>query len=159
MAGRCRCSRYRFFAVFYFRQRQTALTTENMAASSDRNPPPFPATEESGAERTDMADGDSDEGEDIFVNNVCLQFFSVIFERSVIIYPLRLNEPVTAALSDQTGCQERSENIFFKQQKWLFNLSQMCFLRKILNLDCMYSQALFAVFIPNGRCLSTHQWP
>lgn len=55
------------------------LTTENMAASSDRNPPPFPAIEEPGAGRTDMADGDSDEGEDIFVNNVSLQFFSVIF--------------------------------------------------------------------------------
>ncbi|XP_070689296.1 sorting nexin-1-like [Pempheris klunzingeri] len=40
-----------------------------MAASSDRNPPPFPASEEPGAGLTDMADGDSDEGEDIFVNN------------------------------------------------------------------------------------------
>lgn len=37
-----------------------------MAASGDRIPPPFPAAEEPGA-------GDSDEGEDIFVNNVCLQ--------------------------------------------------------------------------------------
>ncbi|XP_076588943.1 sorting nexin-1-like [Chaetodon auriga] len=40
-----------------------------MAASSDRNPPPFPATEEPGAGLSDMADGDSDEGEDIFVSN------------------------------------------------------------------------------------------
>ncbi|KAM3626251.1 uncharacterized protein V6R79_025608 [Siganus canaliculatus] len=40
-----------------------------MAASSDRIPPPFPATEEPGAGLSDMADGDSDEGEDIFVNN------------------------------------------------------------------------------------------
>lgn len=48
------------------------LTTGVMAASSDRNPPPFPATEEPGAGPSDMADGDSDEGEDIFVNNVCL---------------------------------------------------------------------------------------
>lgn len=46
------------------------LTTGNMAASSDRNPPPFPATEEPGAGLSDMADGDSDEGEDIFVSNV-----------------------------------------------------------------------------------------
>lgn len=107
------------------------LTTENMAASSDRNPPPFPATEEPGAGRTDMADGDSDEGEDIFVNNVSLQFLSVIFERSVIIYPLRVNEPVNAALSDQTGCQEMSENVFLKQRKWFLNLSQFCLLRKI----------------------------
>ncbi|XP_037338153.2 sorting nexin-1-like [Pungitius pungitius] len=38
-----------------------------MAASSDRIPPPFPDTEEPGV--CDMADGDSDEGEDIFVNN------------------------------------------------------------------------------------------
>ncbi|XP_076012200.1 sorting nexin-1-like [Genypterus blacodes] len=38
-----------------------------MAASSDRNPPPFPSEEpETGV--CDMADGDSDEGEDIFVN-------------------------------------------------------------------------------------------
>ncbi|XP_060884330.1 sorting nexin-1-like [Labrus mixtus] len=40
-----------------------------MAASSDRSPPPFPASEEPGAGPLDMADGDSDEGEDIFVNN------------------------------------------------------------------------------------------
>uniref|UniRef100_H3CW14 Sorting nexin-2 n=1 Tax=Tetraodon nigroviridis TaxID=99883 RepID=H3CW14_TETNG len=46
-----------------------ALTTENMAASSDRNPPPFPASEGPGAGPADMAGGDSDEGEDIFVNN------------------------------------------------------------------------------------------
>lgn len=99
MTDRCRCRRYRrFFAVFHFRLRQTVLTTENMAASSDRNPPPFPATEEPGAGRTDMADGDSDEGEDIFVNNVCLQFLSVIFARSVIIYPFRVNDPVTVPL-------------------------------------------------------------
>lgn len=42
-----------------------------MAASSDRNPPPFPSAEEPEAGPPDMADGDSDEGEDIFVNNVC----------------------------------------------------------------------------------------
>ncbi|KAG7221743.1 hypothetical protein INR49_029126 [Caranx melampygus] len=40
-----------------------------MAASSDRNPPPFPSAEEAEAGPPDMADGDSDEGEDIFVNN------------------------------------------------------------------------------------------
>ncbi|XP_054467866.1 sorting nexin-1-like [Anoplopoma fimbria] len=40
-----------------------------MAASSDRIPPPFPDTEDPGAGPCDMADGDSDEGEDIFVNN------------------------------------------------------------------------------------------
>ncbi|KAG8001223.1 Sorting nexin-1 [Nibea albiflora] len=40
-----------------------------MAASSDRDPPPFPAAEEPGAGPPDMADGDSDEGEDIFVCN------------------------------------------------------------------------------------------
>ncbi|KAM7015107.1 sorting nexin-1-like [Tautogolabrus adspersus] len=40
-----------------------------MAASSDRSPPPFPASEEPGSGPLDMADGDSDEGEDIFVNN------------------------------------------------------------------------------------------
>ncbi|XP_075933792.1 sorting nexin-1 isoform X2 [Anarhichas minor] len=40
-----------------------------MAASSDRIPPPFPDTVEPGAGPGDMADGDSDEGEDIFVNN------------------------------------------------------------------------------------------
>ncbi|XP_038145777.1 sorting nexin-1-like isoform X2 [Cyprinodon tularosa] len=40
-----------------------------MASSSDRNPPPFPASEEPEPVQCDMADGDSDEGEDIFVNN------------------------------------------------------------------------------------------
>ncbi|XP_017269661.1 sorting nexin-1 [Kryptolebias marmoratus] len=40
-----------------------------MSASSDRNPPPFPATEEAEPRLSDMADGDSDEGEDIFVSN------------------------------------------------------------------------------------------
>ncbi|XP_044049340.1 sorting nexin-1-like [Siniperca chuatsi] len=40
-----------------------------MAASSDRHPPPFPAAEETGAVLSDMADGDSEEGEDIFVSN------------------------------------------------------------------------------------------
>ncbi|KAM4602889.1 sorting nexin-1 isoform 2-T2 [Polymixia lowei] len=40
-----------------------------MAASSDRNPPPFPATEEQEAALSEMGEGDSDEGEDIFVNN------------------------------------------------------------------------------------------
>ncbi|KAM8894422.1 sorting nexin-1 [Spinachia spinachia] len=38
-----------------------------MAASSDRIPPPFPDTEEPGV--CDMADGDRDEGEDVFVND------------------------------------------------------------------------------------------
>nr|XP_020461529.1 sorting nexin-1 [Monopterus albus] len=45
----------------------SALTTRNMAASSYRNPPPFPASEEPETGQTDMADEDSDEGEDIFV--------------------------------------------------------------------------------------------
>ncbi|PWA18975.1 hypothetical protein CCH79_00004855 [Gambusia affinis] len=40
-----------------------------MASSADRNPPPFPASEEPEPELSDMADGDSDEGEDIFVSN------------------------------------------------------------------------------------------
>ncbi|XP_019955137.2 sorting nexin-1 [Paralichthys olivaceus] len=40
-----------------------------MAASSDRSPPPLPAAKEPEAGAADMADGDSDEGEDIFVNN------------------------------------------------------------------------------------------
>uniref|UniRef100_A0AAX7UJW2 Sorting nexin-1 n=1 Tax=Astatotilapia calliptera TaxID=8154 RepID=A0AAX7UJW2_ASTCA len=40
-----------------------------MAASSDRNPPPFPTAEESEPGLCDMADADSDEGEDIFVSN------------------------------------------------------------------------------------------
>lgn len=44
-----------------------------MAASSDRNPPPFPAAEETEAGQAAMADGDSDEGEDIFLSKVCSQ--------------------------------------------------------------------------------------
>ncbi|XP_023130058.1 sorting nexin-1 [Amphiprion ocellaris] len=39
-----------------------------MAASSDRNPPPFPAAEDPEPGLVDPADGDSDEGEDIFVS-------------------------------------------------------------------------------------------
>lgn len=45
-----------------------------MAASSDRNPPPFPTAEESEPGLCDMADADSDEGEDIFVSNVGSSF-------------------------------------------------------------------------------------
>nr|XP_061811207.1 sorting nexin-1-like [Nerophis lumbriciformis] len=41
-----------------------------MASSSSRNPPPFPANDEPGEGLPDLADGDSDEGEDIFVSNV-----------------------------------------------------------------------------------------
>ncbi|KAJ0001848.1 hypothetical protein NQD34_001644 [Periophthalmus magnuspinnatus] len=40
-----------------------------MAASSQRSPPPFPASEEPETAGCGVADGDSDEGEDIFVNN------------------------------------------------------------------------------------------
>ncbi|XP_042275686.1 sorting nexin-1-like isoform X1 [Thunnus maccoyii] len=40
-----------------------------MAASSDRIPPPLSAADEPEAGLADMADGDSDEGEDIFVSN------------------------------------------------------------------------------------------
>uniref|UniRef100_A0A3P9NHQ9 Sorting nexin-1 n=1 Tax=Poecilia reticulata TaxID=8081 RepID=A0A3P9NHQ9_POERE len=43
-----------------------------MASSADRNPPPFPASEEPEPELSDMADGDSDEGEDIFVRSFLL---------------------------------------------------------------------------------------
>uniref|UniRef100_A0A3P9LKV9 Sorting nexin 1b n=1 Tax=Oryzias latipes TaxID=8090 RepID=A0A3P9LKV9_ORYLA len=41
-----------------------------MATSSDRNPPPFPATDVSKPGLSDLLDGDSDEGDDIFVSNV-----------------------------------------------------------------------------------------
>ncbi|XP_055363471.1 sorting nexin-1-like isoform X1 [Betta splendens] len=41
-----------------------------MAASAERNPPPFPAAEEGEAVLGNMADGDSDEGEDIFVSKI-----------------------------------------------------------------------------------------
>uniref|UniRef100_A0A8C6TM54 Sorting nexin-2 n=1 Tax=Neogobius melanostomus TaxID=47308 RepID=A0A8C6TM54_9GOBI len=40
-----------------------------MAASSERSPPPFPASEDTEAAASVPADGDSDEGEDIFVSN------------------------------------------------------------------------------------------
>ncbi|XP_034015857.1 sorting nexin-1-like [Thalassophryne amazonica] len=41
-----------------------------MAASSDRTPPPFPAAaEDTGTGQRDAEDGDSEDGEDIFVNN------------------------------------------------------------------------------------------
>lgn len=66
--SRCRCSSPRFLHFRRVTDRQ--LTTRNMAASSDRNPPPFPTADEPEAGAADMADGDSDEGEDIFVNNV-----------------------------------------------------------------------------------------
>lgn len=97
MTARRRCRRDpRLFPVAHFRLRQRSLTTENMAASSDRNPPPFPATEEPGAEQTNMADGDIDEGEDIFVNNVCSQLISMFLSglRSLV----RTELPVTVRL-------------------------------------------------------------
>ncbi|RVE74228.1 hypothetical protein OJAV_G00019950 [Oryzias javanicus] len=40
-----------------------------MATSSDRNPPPFPATDGPKPGLSDLLDGDSDEGDDIFVSN------------------------------------------------------------------------------------------
>ncbi|MEQ2246737.1 Sorting nexin-1 [Ilyodon furcidens] len=46
-----------------------SLTTRAMASSSDRNPPPFSVSEQSEPGLSDMADGDSDDGEDIFVSN------------------------------------------------------------------------------------------
>lgn len=58
-------------AVFHhFRCGRLCSQRSNMSASSDRNPPPFPAAEEPEPGLSDMADGDSDEGEDIFVSNV-----------------------------------------------------------------------------------------
>lgn len=65
------------FPLTNFRLRP--LTTVKMASSSERSPPPlrpldpFSASEEPGAGPLDMGDGDSDEGEDIFVNNVRLK--------------------------------------------------------------------------------------
>ncbi|XP_061133111.1 sorting nexin-1-like isoform X1 [Syngnathus typhle] len=46
-----------------------------MASDSSRNPPPFPANDEPEEGLSDLVDGDSDEGEDIFVNNMntCVQ--------------------------------------------------------------------------------------
>ncbi|XP_077375063.1 sorting nexin-1-like isoform X2 [Festucalex cinctus] len=40
-----------------------------MASDSSRNPPPFPANDEPREGLSNLADGDSDEGEDIFVSN------------------------------------------------------------------------------------------
>ncbi|XP_008335272.1 sorting nexin-1 isoform X1 [Cynoglossus semilaevis] len=40
-----------------------------MAASADRSPPPFSASEEPETGEPDLSDGDSDEGEDIFLGN------------------------------------------------------------------------------------------
>lgn len=71
--SRCRCSHAQSSLPSLPVETSAALTTQNMAASSDRNPPPFPATEEPEPGMPDMADGDSDEGEDIFVSNVCFQ--------------------------------------------------------------------------------------
>lgn len=68
-------------SVLHFRLRHTPLTTRNMAASSDRSPPPFPAAEEPGAGPCDMADGDSDEGEDIFVSTVGFQLGLMVYTR------------------------------------------------------------------------------
>lgn len=65
-----------------------------MAANSDRNPPPFPAAEEPGTGQSDMADGDSDEGEDIFVSNVCLQAILADSNSFVIMYLHRRNASV-----------------------------------------------------------------
>lgn len=80
MAGRCRCGR--FSATFHFRRRQPALPTAEMAASSARSPATVPA----GAGRADMADGDSDEGRDVFLSSVCLRLPVVISERFAVVY-------------------------------------------------------------------------
>ncbi|XP_051919145.1 sorting nexin-1-like isoform X1 [Hippocampus zosterae] len=40
-----------------------------MASGTSRNPPPFPKNDETGEGLSNLPDGDSDEGEDIFVNN------------------------------------------------------------------------------------------
>lgn len=72
-----------------------------MAASSDRVPPPLSplsgplsASEEPRPAHTDMEDGDSDEGEDIFVSNVRLPlslinykvFVRVMCDRQTVLY-------------------------------------------------------------------------
>uniref|UniRef100_A0A3Q2YA82 Sorting nexin-2 n=1 Tax=Hippocampus comes TaxID=109280 RepID=A0A3Q2YA82_HIPCM len=46
------------------------LTARKMASGTSRNPPPFPTNDETGEGLSNLADGDSDEGEDIFVSNV-----------------------------------------------------------------------------------------
>uniref|UniRef100_A0A8C6WPE8 Sorting nexin-2 n=1 Tax=Neogobius melanostomus TaxID=47308 RepID=A0A8C6WPE8_9GOBI len=53
-----------------------------MAASSERSPPPFPASEDTEAAASVPADGDSDEGEDIFVSNVRPLAFPPIYRVS-----------------------------------------------------------------------------
>lgn len=60
---------YRFTSAYV-----TSATTEAMAASADRSPPPFSASEEPETGEPDLSDGDSDEGEDIFLGNVSYNF-------------------------------------------------------------------------------------
>lgn len=102
-----------------------------------------------------MADGDSDEGEDIFVNSVCLHLFSAISERPVMVYPVGVGEPVTAALSDQTGCQEISENILFTVKNLMSRLyvspGLFCRTLVILSSDGFFVRvADVRFFIPNS---------
>ncbi|XP_072236176.1 sorting nexin-1 isoform X2 [Leuresthes tenuis] len=79
-----------------------APTIQNMAASSDRNPPSFPATEEPEPELSDMADGDSDEGEDIFSNPVSVS--------RGVSQPERLDEEPADLFSEEAASTTAKSN-------------------------------------------------
>lgn len=169
MTGRCRCRRYRRFFFFfspcstsvYVRQRsqqriwRPAQIGILLLSLQQRNLELDPLTwqmETATKERTSSSTA--------YVYN---SFPYSSFERCVIIYPLRVNESVTAALSDHwgvekcrkisVGSQESAPSTHPKLVYSAFNVSPRPFLL------CIYADWwIFCVSIPNSRCLSAHRW-
>lgn len=154
---------------FHFRLRQDFPTTENMAANSDRNPPPFPAAEEPGTGQSDMADEDSDEGEDIFVSNVCLQAILVDSNSFVIMYLHRRNTSVGLPLiwlavmaSKITGREARNVGRYLKAMKFSLIPNRTAVVlnsQKFWLVPCILKMAvLLVVSAPTGAYFSFYLW-
>ncbi|XP_004066915.1 sorting nexin-1 [Oryzias latipes] len=78
-----------------------------MATSSDRNPPPFPATDVSKPGLSDLLDGDSDEGDDIFVSNRT----SPLFVSRGVSQPERVREePADLFSQEEAGTDTARSN-------------------------------------------------
>lgn len=150
VSSRCRCSRWRSLSsLFLLPPTSVLLTTRNMAASSDRNPPPFPATEEPGEGLSDMADGDSDEGEDIFVSNVCpsltlanynlfvavLSAWSERASKSASLSDLTCIHGIQNNWEPLTGRREMLSDFGVKATKLIRKLNRGCFSARILYFD------------------------
>uniref|UniRef100_A0A6Q2X8R6 Sorting nexin 1 n=1 Tax=Esox lucius TaxID=8010 RepID=A0A6Q2X8R6_ESOLU len=82
------------------------MSQTDMAANSQRNPPPFPGSEDQDP-LSEMADGDSDEGEDIFVGNR-----NPVAARTESFQPNTANgeEPADLFSEEDSGPAARSSN-------------------------------------------------